>query len=172
MVTKSITLKWIGPMTILEAIEDPRTLRPGVYCILRKHGAKIDLAYIGKSGRNTIKSRLQAHVKTKVKNHINSMPVLFAEVNPDKYDDFDVFVDDIESMLIYHTDPGVNKDKRQNLKVHGDYNIIIKNQNFSVDKMPASLNKDKMIIDAKLHPKQPLKKKKQEDDFPFSCWFE
>lgn len=98
-----VPLKWEKPKPLEEVIDDPFAVTIGVYYILREYGSKQHLYYIGKVPKASIKNRMRQHLDTTAKGKQGRKYVSYAKITRENcpFDNVDVFIDDIESTLIY-----------------------------------------------------------------------
>ena len=167
----TITLKWTPPRPLEEVVDDPDAVSSGVYYITRKYGSNVNLYYVGKSAGTGIKGRLKKHMGTTNTQKKGQNMASFAEIKKSMVGDLDLtdVIDDIETVLIYDSQPEYNLQKK-NPPIKLKNSFILKNTKSKHSLMSAIIDSDKLRNESVSHPKTPVKMKrgKKDDGYVFS----
>ena len=121
---KTAEIYWHYPKSIYSITKDPQyDGYLGVYAIYRKFGVNETLLYIGKADKCSVRSRLKEHLKYWLSSYRGDKIVRIGEILK-PYPLLSEHIEDIESGLIYETQPIVNVSKRATYFCCNFHNIL------------------------------------------------
>ena len=167
MAQPTVTLKWLKPIPIEELQSNTDFIVSGVYCILRKYGEKTTIFYVGKSDSQGTQKRLKDHKnsgkteKTKGKKYVTCAAI---NSNNAKGLDCKVLIDDVESALIYVSQPEDNEKKKNSFNYKKA--VTIKNTGSYPKEFGATIDFVKLYEQSRTNPIKPKQKKKTDDEWP------
>ncbi len=165
MAQPTVTLKWLKPIPLEELGSNVDFIVAGIYCILRKYGDKTTIFYVGKSDSQGTQKRLKDHQYTgKTDEKKGRKYVTCAAINSNNAKNLDhkILIDDVESALIYVSQPEDNKQKKNSFNYKKA--VTIKNTGSYPKEFGATIDFVKLYELSKTNPIKPKKKNKSDED--------
>ena len=145
-----IYLDWTTSCLLDDLINAPISKQSCLYCLSEKTADGIVPIYIGKVTDRTISIRLKEHKKTKKiqRGHTYYASLVKNIMDYADYPDFNRILDNMETLLIYSTQPKCNREKRLGYgAIRNVYytDIIIVNSKNHPRKIPIKINAGALV---------------------------